>query len=467
MNSNSTSAALAVQDDAPRQNWSHIKQQLSARMPEALFRTFIEPLRPTDEDDSRLVLIAPSAGLKRHVEVRYLHLIEECLRDTPLADRIDIRTPEEGDQPITARAQASLRSGPFHESETETNAVRPTLPDAKPPSFHLPGHYPAGCNRRELDLLWRGEPRSGVFTIYGLPGSGKTSVVRALVEDRLSRGMKARYMTAEDFLTEFSLSCRKQDSLTWRGEIRSHELLIIDDFQFIKPQAIRSQEELQYIADEFLEQGRLLVLCLDRRPDHGGEGSGLSPGLESRIRSGHRLELAYPEQAQREQILRDAAGETGLTDEQLAYLAGRIQRDMRRLKAAARRLRHGVSMKGGGPGLAWDNAELDQLCQDLYTKRPRVDPDRLLQAVADFFQLQTDAIRGPSRDKKHALARHLTAYLCIEYLQMNLKDTATLIGRREHGTVSHACKKITGLLERDLFFHGQVRELIGRLFADS
>ena len=268
--------------------------------------------------------------------------------------------------------------------------------------------------------------------ITGPSGSGKTSIARAFARLQQQREIATRYMTAEEFLTEFSLACRKRENITWRQSLRANRVLIIDDFQFIKPQALRSQEELQYLVDEFQETGHLLILCSDRDANE----QGLTPALLSRLQAGHRIQLVYPAHTERETILSEAAQELDLG---------------RQMKSAEAR--------------GWSAPELDQLCADLYTRRPEVAPARVREVVAEFFQLTPEAITGPVRDKQHSLARHLTAYLCTEHLQLNLKETAAVIGRREHGSVIHARKKIEEYLERDLFFRKQLQDLTERIFS--
>ncbi|MEQ9365987.1 MAG: helix-turn-helix domain-containing protein, partial [Leptospirales bacterium] len=177
-----------------------------------------------------------------------------------------------------------------------------------------------------------------------------------------------------------------------------------------------------------------------------------------------RIQLAYPAHGEREAILSAASQELDLAREHISYLAGRISRDMRQLKSAIRRLTHAREMKGERKS-PWTSTQLDQVCADLYTRRPEVAPERVLEVVAEYFQLTPEALRGPIRDKQHSMARHLAAYLCTENLQMNLKETAALIGRREHGSVIHARKKIEESLERDLFLRKQLQELTEKIFA--
>ena len=110
---------------------------------------------------------------------------------------------------------------------------------------------------------------------------------------------------------------------------------------------------------------------------------------------------------------------------------------------------------------------IDSLCRDICVSPNKASAQDVLSSVAEFFRISPSAIQGPSRDKKCALARHLTAYFCVTYLRMNLKETAFMVGRREHGSVIHARKKIENLIQNDLFFRQQVQKLCLELDLDA
>ncbi len=302
--------------------------------------------------------------------------------------------------------------------------------------------------------------------LSGPSGSGKTMLVREIVAAtnvQKSASQTARYLSLETFLTEFSLACKTRETIEWRRALREHSLIVIDDFQFIKASAKKSQEELRNLLDDFESRGSKLVLVSDtefnRLP--------LQADLKSRLYPAYRLELRWPDAEGRARILDQELGRLGLPAGEIPtdYLAGRIMGDIRKITSAALRLRHLEDMpEEGVPGPAPYSAEnLDRTLGDLYEAPDEIDPALVLEKVAQFFGLETAAVQGPAREKKYVLARHLTAYICVEHLKMKLTDTAALLGRKDHGSVIHARKKIRDLMEKDLFLKKQIRDILAAL----
>ena len=316
-------------------------------------------------------------------------------------------------------------------------------------------------NQKQIEQLW--QPKGSLSYIYGAEGSGKTTIGRALAEQREKLGLRTRMLRFQNFVSELAFAARNRDSTSWNKSLRSYDCLVIDDFQYIKPQALRSQEELSYLIDEFIQRGKLLLFCADcpvqKLP--------LTPSLLSRLQAGHIIPLAYPNQQERQNILKKEAQRQGLAlkTEFIHYLSCSICKDMRRLKTALKRL-HELYMDNvpvEQKGSCIDLALLDRLCGDLYSIPSQISPRDILKAVANFYKISPESIQGPARDKKYSTARHLTAYLCTHYLKMNQTETAQLIGRRDHTSVVYARNKIAKAMERDLFFRRQIQDLCREL----
>src|SRR3546814_11935693 len=71
------------------------------------------------------------------------------------------------------------------------------------------------------------------------------------------------YMSAEKFMYEFVTAMRANETMAFKARLRSAEMLLIDDIQFIAGKG-STQEELLHTINEIVEIGARLVLSADR-----------------------------------------------------------------------------------------------------------------------------------------------------------------------------------------------------------
>lgn len=460
MQLSSEAASFDANDDL-KERWGVCLTALKSSMPSAFFSSFIAPLHlERDPASGGLILRAPDDRLRRRIVERYITAIESTLRDVQLQGPVRIGVLDNSER-ARETARTPVAPAPERPPAPRTNAQQAAQSEQASAAELFSGDFvPAELNRRDLERLLHFEFTPPATMLVGGEGSGKSAFGTLLADRARSAGKRVRKLNFETFLTEFGLACKQRDTIRWRKQLRAHDILFLDDFQFIKKQAERAQEELLHLCDEFAESGAALVLASDRRPGD----LPLSGALASRLQSGLVIELFYPGPAERERILSAECARLGLAlaPRVLERVTRRIDRDMRRLKSAARRLE-----RAGSPGAGLCDlgmGELDALLGDLYTPRPDVQPGDIVAAVAAAFRIDPAALTGPARDQKFALPRHLAAWLCVERLGMNLKETAAVIGRKDHASVIHARRKISELLGRDLFFQSQVRDISDRLF---
>ena len=454
--------------------WQKCKSHLRKQMPAFLYQTMIEVLQaiPSKNSNSKeLDLFAPSEQIANRVSQRYLPMIQDFLLHS---------TPFQGQLRLGVRKKENI----FFEKEQEWGREIPSRAVLKEEKIQAPPSVSASLslfkgssfesflqeenfciseiNQVQLRQLW--QMKGGLYYLYGPEGSGKTTIAKALQQGREKLRMRTRMLRLQDFLSELALAAQKRDSTSWNQRLRSYDCLVIDDFQYMKPQALRSQEELSYLIDEFLQKGKRLLFCADRSL----QDLSLTPSLLSRLQATHIIHLAYPEKKQRESILKREGESLGLhlEKEYISCLASSICRDMRLLKTAVKRLYEELYVKvptEKGKPPPFDIAFLDRVCGDLYSLPPKLAASDILKAVAAFYKVSAEAIQGPARDKKYSAARHLTAYLCTSKLKMRQKETAQFIGCADHSSVVYAREKVIKTMEKDLFFRRQVQDLCREL----
>jgi len=71
-----------------------------------------------------------------------------------------------------------------------------------------------------------------------------------------------------------------------------------------------------------------------------------------------------------------------------------------------------------------------------------VTPERIVQAVSDYYSVELDALKGQKRDRAIVMPRQIAMYLMRAETDVSLLRIGQELGGRDHSTVLHACEKI-------------------------
>ena len=115
--------------------------------------------------------------------------------------------------------------------------------------------------------------------IYGKTGLGKTHLLYAIRNAVISESQyfNVIYTTASDFLNNYVLAIQQGKTDDFNKRVRSADLLLMDDVQFITGKE-RMQEEIYYLFNALYESNKQIVFASDRPPNE-------IPNLENRVRT--------------------------------------------------------------------------------------------------------------------------------------------------------------------------------------
>ncbi len=293
--------------------------------------------------------------------------------------------------------------------------------------------------------------------IYGGPGLGKTHLMQAIGHELLRRQPSSRviYLTCEQFTNEFIDAIRRGDIEKFRRRYRSSDVLLIDDVQFLTGKE-RSQEEFFHTFNTLLDGRNQVVLTSDRA---ACEIKSLEPRLISRFECGLTVEMQPPQMETRMAILKKKTQDWKVRVDEtiLLFLAEKIRTNVRRLEGALMRVATYASL--AGESLTVEKVE--HLLKDLIREEAsrQVSIDSIQKAVAEHFDVRLADMTSRRRPASIAFPRQVAMFLSRSLTKGSLMEIGEAFGGRDHGTVIHACKKVT---ERIVVEQG-LKESIARI----
>jgi chromosomal replication initiation ATPase DnaA len=87
------------------------------------------------------------------------------------------------------------------------------------------------------------------------------------------------------------------------------------------------------------------------------------------------------------------------------------------------------------------------------------------RAVCEHYKVRKDDLLSVRRTKELALPRQVAMYLCQQHTHNSLPAIGRMFGNRDHTTVLHAVRKITGLLPGDIELDSDIKAIMGNLLA--
>ena len=89
--------------------------------------------------------------------------------------------------------------------------------------------------------------------------------------------------------------------------------------------------------------------------------------------------------------------------------------------------------------------------------------DIITKAVASYFKLTLGDIKGKSRKKEVALARHIAMFMSHKILKKTLEEIGEYFENRDHSTVIHGIKKVQNMSKDNAKLSQQIYEIESRL----
>ena len=470
------------------QAWAQIRASLRESAGVRLFDQWLKPIElveadPDEDDIVRLAL--PSAFLANWVRSHYADRLQfEFRRLLPHVRDVKLETRPPSRMPVTMPVM--MAAEPVADAGLEASPViRESVPAmapaaAAPVAVAEPGERPLLDPRLTFDrfvvdqsnrvsfnaarlLAEPGIPRFSPLFIHSTTGQGKTHLMHAIGHAFRAAVPHAVVicMSAERFMFDFVAAMRARDTFSFKTRLRSADLLLIDDLQFIAGKDA-TQEEFFHTINEIVGAGKRLVIAADRPPQ---ALDGVEPRIISRLGAGLVADIKAPDLALRRAILERKAAElpgTVMPPEVLDMIAARVHTSVREVEGALNRVAAYAQLTGEAIDLDFARQTLGDVFRGA---ERRVTIEEIQKLVSQHFELKPLDLVSARRSRAVARPRQIAMYLSKRLTTRSLPEIGRKFGGRDHSTVIHAVRKIEELRDTDRDIDGAVRVLMRELEA--
>jgi chromosomal replication initiator protein len=442
----------AATDKNAAKIWETALGALECQLSRPNFRTWYARTSGVAYDGGRFTVGTPNSFVAEYLEQNQRSLIEKTLMRLLSCNRLNIVFQVAG-------SSKALPAG--NRAEVTVNRSEGCRFN---PRYDFDNFIVGNANRlaHAAALSAAQKPGEGYnpLFIHGGSGLGKTHLLQAIGQAAERMGKSVRYVSGEQFTSEFVAALKERRADEFRDKYRTVDVLLVDDVQFIAGKA-QTEETFFHTFNELHNSGRQIVLSADSPPRAIAQ---MEDRLRSRFEWGLTAEIAPPDEKMRLSILKARAEEAGaeLAPDVLDYMASEVIRNIRELEgnlnrvlAYAKLLRSAIT-----PDMA--RRALKNLSLAVVEQKP-TEPQLLLAAVAECFELTVEDLLGRKRDKETAAARQVAMYVMKGQNIWSLGEIGRLVGDRTAATVSHACDKIANEVEYNPLLKRKLNDIENRL----
>ncbi len=448
--------------------WARIVQRLRAEFGEDIYRSWFKGLAFVELSGMTAVLSVPTPFLRMWIRTNYgARLLALWRAENPGVERVDIRVRGvETVQPSDKPAAPAVVRRPKEMRPADAGAGAgspPAAGDGALESAPLDRRYQfdtfaVGVSNKiardtALAVATSGAQGSmfNPLFIHGGVGRGKTHLLHAVAwkAAELNPGRRILYMSADQFVFRFVAALRSDSAIGFKEKLRSIDLLLIDDLQFLQGKA--THREFGHTMTALIEGCRQVVIVADRPPS---ELDAFDDRTRSRLGGGLVAGIGTQELTLRRQILEarvatfaERGQKIEMPGEVLDFVARNVASNGRELEGALNRLA-AYSCFAGLP-ITVELAE--RAIRDLVAaqERPQIRIEDIQRVVAVHYQVSRSDLVSSRRTRAIVVPRQIAMYLAKVLTPRSLPEIGRRFGNRDHTTVLHAVRKIEGLIGRD------------------
>lgn len=456
--------------------WSNCLKVFQDNVTEAAFKTWFLPIVPLSYENRVFTIQVPSQFFYEYLEDKFIDLLKATLyreigSDTILQYRILMEN--------TTNTLVDYR-GDAKSSTDKIVLGKNTNKVPNPFQKVVADDFDSQLNNKyTFDNFFEGEsnklartagetitrnPGKTAFNplfVHGTSGMGKTHLCHAIGNSIKEQYPEKRvlYVSAHLFKVQYADAGRYNTTNDFINFYQGIDVLIIDDIHELAG-IEKTQNTLFHIFNHLHQNNKQLILTCDKSPS---ELHGVEERLLTRFRWGLTTKVDNPDKLLRLKILQNKILHDGLSipEDVVDYIAENVTDNARDLE--------GIIVSIMAHSLVY-NKEIDlplarrvigQAIKKIEAKKITI--NTIESAVCDFYNIKSELIHTASRKRQIVQARQVAMYLSKSYTEMSLAQIGSLIGKKNHATVLHACRTVREQMEVDKTFREEVAEIEKKL----
>ncbi|MBM3564659.1 MAG: chromosomal replication initiator protein DnaA [Alphaproteobacteria bacterium] len=443
--------------------WRDICARLRGEVGDTAWQSWLKPMTVRGCEGGKVRFAVPTRFMRDWILAHYSDRIAKLWTEkNPAIQGIDLAVQADRPAPAAAVQPRPLKTAPTAASgdgDGRESLSAPLDPRYTFDAFVVgkPNEFAWAAAKRVAEAV-KAPPFNPLF-LYGGVGLGKTHLMHAIAWHIRTHQPKRNvlYMSAEKFMYRFIRALREQNTVDFKDQFRSVDVLMIDDVQFIAGKD-STQEEFFHTFNALADQGRQVVISADKSPS---DLEGMEERLISRLNCGLVADIHATTYELRLGILESKAEQMAVPvpHKVLEFLAHRITANVRELEGALNRVVAQAQLVGREISLEGTQDYLKDL---LRANDRRVTIEDIQKRVAAHFNVRLADMFSERRSRSVARPRQIAMYLAKQLTQRSLPEIGRKFGGRDHTTVMHAVRKVDELKSQDQAFAEDV-ELLRRM----
>ena len=462
-NANSSNEEFLIQ----KNKWEETKSLISRTLKEIFWKAWIKPLRFEKYEKGILHLSTDSKIIINRAENQYYDIIffqasifftslKKIQFYTVSSKQKENTSLKKDDQKIKIKQNTTYNDLSFIDSVSMKTNSKFTFDNfVVGESNRMP--YAASkriCEKNSLAY--------NPLFIHGDVGMGKTHLLNAIAIDLNANfpNLKIVMMSAERFMYQFIKSLRLKDTIKFKDQFRSIDILMIDDIQFIGGKE-STQEEFFYTFNDLISQGKQIIISSNKSPV---DLLSLDQRLKSRLSGGLVVDFLPTNYELRLEILKKKIEvlNINIPIDVLQFVASKIVNNIRELEGALNRIWANYELTGKKINI--ENST--NLLSDLISAHEKtISIESIQKKVSSYYNLLLSDMSSSRRSINIARPRQIAMFLCKELTSYSYPEIGRAFGGKDHTTVIHAVKKIESMLEIDPKLKKQFFELKETIFT--